>query len=282
MAETSVFQFTDFRAYLNTAMARTTKTGRRLSLDEIADRLGYRSARSVAMVLKGQRLPSAEMALRFGKDLRLSHQEQLYFNLLIALAKNKQSGKSIDSVSKQLEKLNPKIAGQVFVDPTVFSYVARWYHFVIKQLIATPGFQEDAEWIRQKLRRKVRLSEVREAIAVLEKLGFVERTAAGKLTAVKKHTATTTDIPSTAIRSHHRQMLARAADALEEQSVHEREMTSVTLQFEASDLPEAKKRIREFRDAFNKDFSSSNAQGVWQINIQFFEHTKRGKRETAN
>ncbi len=273
----SVFNFSNYRDFLRASATRPPRSqgSRRYTLEEWSRKLGYRSPRSIAMVLKGQRLPSAEMVLKLSKNLRLSRAEQVYFDLLVSLERNRRSGKGTDHVLGELERLHPKIAGETHLTFENFAYISRWYCLVIKQLIATPSFREDLAWIRRRLRRKISLSEIQAAIQTLLKLKLVERTRQGRLTVREKTISTGTDILSAAIQLHHKQMITRAAEAITEQNVNAREITSVTLRMDPKRIDEAKKRIREFRDLFNKDFSSDQSEAIWQINLQLFEHTDR-------
>ena len=43
-------------------------------------------------------------------------------------------------------------------------------------------------------------------------------------------------------------------------------------------LNEAKQMIRSFRDQFHQAFESDGGDSVYQLNIQFFEHTKGGEK----
>jgi hypothetical protein len=65
----TVFEFDDFRAYLNHVRSHYPGMKRPITLERWAKKLNYRSPRSIAMVLKGQRLPSEDLVLAFSHDL---------------------------------------------------------------------------------------------------------------------------------------------------------------------------------------------------------------------
>ncbi len=68
-------------------------------------------------------------------------------------------------------------------------------------------------------------------------------------------------------------MAHRAIDALQEQTVEDREFCTGALRFDRRRTEEAKKVIREFREAFVSNFASDGVEDVAQVNVQFFFHT---------
>ena len=69
-------------------------------------------------------------------------------------------------------------------------------------------------------------------------------------------------------------MLARAIESIDEDDFENREITSVTLRFDPDQIVAAKNAIRQFRDNFHKQFESIRSEHVYQVNLQFFEHTQ--------
>jgi uncharacterized protein (TIGR02147 family) len=141
-------------------------------------------------------------------------------------------------------------------------------------MISLPDFKDSANWISRRLRNKITPEQARQAVSTMIRLGVLKRHPDSQhIFAAKTSLMTSEDIPSDAIRSHHRQMLERAFEALEEQDVLNREFTSATLAFDRKDIAEAKTMIRDFRDKFHKRFETKHANSVFQMNMAFFEHT---------
>src|SRR5438270_7004452 len=110
MKTESIFQFKDYQAYFqHLRSARVAAGKRRLTYRDWARRIGYRSPRGIAMVFKGQRLPSAEMVARLASDLKLSAPERKYLTLLVRLDRLKRRGKDVREVLLKLEALDPLI-----------------------------------------------------------------------------------------------------------------------------------------------------------------------------
>ncbi len=269
----SIFRFQSYRDYLNVVAERYRgRKDRPFTLNMWAKRLGYRSPRAIAMVLKGQRLPSQDMIEAFSRDLKLSILEKRYFELLVRMERSKERGQALEAVVAELKQTAPQDAAAT-IGLDQFTYISAWYCLAIKQLVGTTSFREDLAWIRKRLRNKLTEAEVRDAIATMIKIGVLARGADGKLAVVGGPLVTASDLPSHALRSHHREMMERAREALVEQKVDQREFTGLTLKVDRRRIAEAKEEIRKFRDRFNERFGDGHADAVYQLNVQFFEHT---------
>jgi uncharacterized protein (TIGR02147 family) len=268
----TVFEFDDFRAYLNYVRSHYPGMRRPITLERWAKKLNYRSPRSIAMVLKGQRLPSEDLVLAFSNDLGHSENERRYFELLVR--KEKHIDNVPKAVSEELLKLNPRLVRRKPLDGEIFTYVSAWQNYVIGQFFQVPGFSGDADYIVDRLGGKLTREEVLSSLQLLEKLKIIERDAeTGKLRAATAPLITMEDIPSAAVRRHHIEQMDQAKSALQTQPMMEREFTCLTLRVNRKKLPEIKKFIREFRDKFDKDFFDENSEDVSQLNLQFFFHT---------
>jgi uncharacterized protein (TIGR02147 family) len=144
----------------------------------------------------------------------------------------------------------------------------------IKQLISTPTFIEDEQWIYRRLRKKVSIGQIKIAIKDLEELNIIGRNESGKLVVLKHGLITSNDISSSVIKKHHAGMIELAKLALIEQEVKERQINSTTLKIKTEDISDAKRYIFEFIKDFASRFNTNNSDNIHQLNVQFFELTK--------
>ena len=108
----------------------------------------------------------------------------------------------------------------------------------------------------------------------MEELKITGRDHNQKLIVLKKGLLTTNDISSAAIVCHHHGMIQRAVEVLDEESIHERQVSSLTFKMPKSHLPKAKEKLFKFLSEFNKEFATENSEEIFQLNIQLFSHTK--------
>ncbi|POB14120.1 DUF4423 domain-containing protein [Halobacteriovorax sp. DA5] len=237
-----------------------------------ANRLGYKSPSSLTMVIKGQRPPSLEMINALCEDLQMNMKEKQYFMLLVQLEKAQKKNKETKEILEKIAAINPKDKATA-LSLKEFNAISDWYYLAIKQLISMPSFIEEEEWIYLKLRKKVAINQIRYAIETMLETKTIGRNDDGRLIVLKEGLITTNDVPSSAIKRHHYGMINRALEAIQEQPVDERQITSVTMKVKESDVTAAKKYIFDFIKDFNEKFSTNEADNLYQLNTQFFSHT---------
>lgn len=276
-----IFDFTDYSDYLNMYVKEYGKYSHGpYNLKNWAKRLGYRSPSSLAMVLNKQRLPTWRMIASFSEDFKLVKNERRYFELLVELERRKKAGESVQEILKEAKKLSGlKEYQQINFDH--FTVVSDWYCLVIKRLISKKNFVQDVDWIFKALRRKISKAKIKEAIDSLINVGMLERSRNGKLIDSSPKSHTGNEIPSTAIKSHHKGMINQSLTALEEQTVENRIFQGLTLNMDKKeDLDSAFEDVREFINKFNNKYSKDNVgESVYQLNVQLFEHTNSDEEE---
>jgi uncharacterized protein (TIGR02147 family) len=243
------------------------------TLDNWAAWLGYKSPRSISMVLSGYRLPTPQLIEKFSSELKLDGSEHRCFELMVKLEKERRAGNDYQEILEEIKRINP---GRVFEEELTkkkFSFVSNWYFLVLKQMVSMKWFKESPEYLSEVLRNKVSPSEISTALKTMLDLGVLKRNPGNGALENSHNVQTTTDVPDAAIRRHHRQMGHRAIDALVEQPVDKREFCTATMAMDPAKMGEAKKMIREFRNKFIENFSTKDGGDVVQMNIQFFSHT---------
>jgi uncharacterized protein (TIGR02147 family) len=273
--EGTLFDFKDYREYLTKVMMPNGPYQQKGSnLSRWSKRLGHSSPSLLSMVLKGERTPSDDLVEKLVQELKLNRSEANFLRLRVKIERLDRKGKSTEELRDEIESLVKSVSKvkRAVVGLSAFESIAQWYCVVIKQLIEIGDFVEDHDWICRRLRNKIRPHQAKKAIEHLEALGTISRGDDGKLFVV--HAITTpTEIPSPAIVQHHLGMMDRAKEAIEEQTVADRCFRSVTLKARPEDMPKVKKEISDFIEMMNEKYAADEAQSVYQLNIQYFEHT---------
>jgi uncharacterized protein (TIGR02147 family) len=126
------------------------------------------------------------------------------------------------------------------------------------------------------LSKKLGLSsvEVRSALSNLIRVGLVNEIN-GTLQTTEKNLASSSGTKSSALRKFHKEILERATLAIENQSIEERDFSSMTLCIDPKYMNEAKSRIKEFRREMSQFLETSGTPSdVYALNIQFFKLSK--------
>lgn len=149
-----------------------------------------------------------------------------------------------------------------------FEVIANWYHFALLELLKGCGPDLPATILAERL--QLSTLEVKAAIQRLIKVGILSRTQ-GKLKILSESNIFGGDIPSSAIRRFHDQLVGRARSAIHTQTPDQRHLSSLILAFNRADFKRAQDRIRDFVSKFNEEFESSSGKDVHCLALQFFQ-----------
>ncbi|MBS1971265.1 MAG: DUF4423 domain-containing protein [Bdellovibrionales bacterium] len=157
------------------------------------------------------------------------------------------------------------------LEEDVFRLIADWHYVAVLNLANIKNNQARPEWIAERLGIKV--EEAEDAIERLQRLKLV-RKAHGRLVQTGRDLATTTDIPSAAIRKHHSQNLRLAEEALHNVPVDFREFSSVTVAANLEKLSAVKQILLKTRKKINDLLETGEPSEVYTLSFQLFPLTK--------
>lgn len=275
MNRVSVYDYSDYRSFLNSVLQDRKSVKSDFSVGMWAKRMGLESTTSLNMILRGQRNPGRKILRRMESYFNFTPKEALYFDHLVDLAKTHSDGSEKLYLMEQLKKLHPK--GEFhLLNEDEFSCMSNWYFFAIREMVKLKDFQEDISWISLKLKTKVKPKQIKEAIQTMLRVGLLDRNRkTKKLEIVHKRYTTSDDIASEALKRFHEQMLKRSIESIRNVNVEKREITGSTLSIPTENMEKAKKLIRNFQDEFCKLVEADkNSDAVYQLNVQFFPLTK--------
>lgn len=272
--------YTDLGVHKGSALKKQS-SGRphKMTLEKLALALGYKSPSSLSMLATGQRLPSKELLEKLMTLWKLPAQQKKVLRLQLEIDKKNQKGKDTLKLLSDLKKADPQ-AHFTTLNMDVFESIKDWHYYAIQYFAGAPSFSEDPEELSRLLRRKVSPAKVKKALAHLEKIGTLKRNPiTQKLERTLEATETTHDIPSAAIRHHHKGMIGLALDAIDEQSVENRSLSALTFRVDPKSIPEIKKRIFEFTKLICDSYANDSADILYQMNLQLFELTQLSAKD---
>lgn len=235
------------------------------SLRAFAKKLQISSA-ALSEIMNGKRRVSAKMASRFAARLTLNPEES---EKILAAFRRQEEG------PKRPRPPQAPIRDSVQLSMDHFKVISDWYHFGILSLSETEDFRSAPEWIAHRL--GIRLVEAKEALARLERLEMLERDPKGRLKATGVQYTTTDEIANLSLIKSHGQNLELARQSLEQDPLHERDFTAMTMAIDPDLLPEAKKRIRQFRAELCAFLESGKKKEVYKMCMQLMP-LSRGTR----
>lgn len=276
MAELNLFEYTDYRRYLKDFYSSQKQASSTFSFRVFALRAKLSSPNYLKLVIDGQRRITDKNLPNFIRGLKLSRNEADYFRNLVFY----QEADDVEAKTMHLREL-VKIRGRVSREAKTlerdrFEILRTWHPWVIREMVLMADFRPDPEWISRRLRHKVTPAEVADALALLERLEFIRRE--GENYKVSEPLITTgDDISLLLLNNLHRQFFEFAIQSVMNDKGPEKMVSGVTIAIPASRLPEVKAVVREFRQEFNKRFSTSEGNdSVYHLSIAVFPLTKGG------
>ncbi len=260
-----MLEYENYRDFLQDELVRRTSVNRSYSLRAFARSLGLSSG-ELSEILSGKRILSTKSAIKISKAMGLSSMELKHLLRLVNKSKdpdfNKEEYKDLLSSNFSQQKLSSD----------QFDIVSEWYHFAILNLAECRDFEWSYTYISKKL--NIKPYEVKVAIDKMVNVGLIEKTVSkqGKISykVSEKYVMSGEDIPSKAVRNYHRQILQKAIESLEVQTVEERDITGIGLTIDKKDLIKIKKEISDFQDMIVEKYSKGKKARVYKLEMALF------------
>lgn len=158
------------------------------------------------------------------------------------------------------------------LDLDTFQVISDWYHYAILSALELPNAKFEAKWLSKAL--GISLTQAKLAMDRLQRLGLVEEQK-GKWKQSSKPLAVNNAQSTIATRTFHKQLLDKAKEAIDTTAFDARDMSSTTFAMHESQIPYAKKRIREFRRQLAAELEAMAApSAVYNLTVQIFPVTK--------
>ena len=214
---------------------------------------------------------SAQSASAIIPKLKLSDQESEFFILSVE-AEHSRSIVRKQQARNHLQQFHI-MTGFTDLDLEKFKIISDWYHNALLELMNLHHFESNTEWMADQL--GLDLETTVAALNRLEKFNLISRDSK-KWTVCHDNTVVDGKTPSREIREYHSQVLEKAVASIEDQSMSERDISSVTLAIDESDFPKVQKKIQEFRRGLAHELASSTSKNrIYNLSVQFFPLSKK-------
>ncbi len=274
-----IFEYLDYRQFLRDFYEYQKANEYGFSFRAFSRRAGLRSSNYLNLVMKGERNLTPEMAGRFAQGCGLKKEEADYFCELVAFNQARTAAER-NRCHERLSRFK-QYRSIHQLDAAQSAYHSTWYVPAIRELAARPDFRDDPKWIARVLQPGITPSQARKALGTLCDLGLLVRGRKGKIRQAQSLVTTGAGPQGLHVVNYHREMLARAADALDSIPRDERELSALTLCVSHEVMMQLKERINEFRrELLQMSELEGEPERVVQINFQLFPMSK--KREDSD
>lgn len=230
-------------------------------------------------ILQGKRHLSAEGIEQFISFFRFKSAKSEYFRELVAYNKANREDE-LKRHFESLQKMRPAAKRQI--DEARYRYFQMWYFPMIRSAIDVFEYysHEQAESLGSLCHPKLSATQVVDALNNLESLGLVKKTSSGRIIPSEAHLSTGDRWQSAAIQDYQRQMIEHAKNALNSISREKRDISTITLALDSSQLERIQAILAEARSSIVRQVGampSNECDAVYQLNIQFFPVMQKDK-----
>jgi len=247
------------------------------------------SPASLSLFLAQKKIPSLQVSERILKKLMLSPQERSAF--VESVLRSQQSRALTKPRREHRVDAHVEFAHAQAVQEEHYQVISEWYHFAILELTFLPN-APSAESFSEWASRQLGISAIESRVAVdrLESLGYLMLSKSGSGSQYRKTQilVSTQTLPGAAERTseaHKRrqaQILQLSKISLFEDDLSVRDHSSMTMAIDPAKIPEAKKKIQEFRRELCRFLEGGAQTQVFELNISLFGLTHENREEVSS
>ena len=267
-----IADYTDYRCFLK-AFYEDAKAKAPFTYQRFSDLAGIKSKGYLHNVMKGSRKLDTSCVLGLAKAMKLDKHETEYLECLVGM----DNARTLDERNHFHERLRAiRSKGRKAWQPQIlrndqYDYFAKQHYTVVRGILGLAPFKEDYALLGRNLRPRLTLSQARDAVHLLLRLGLVRRTELGVVELVDKTIATPREVSSLAVQNYHRQAGELAMKALNDLPSDKRNFASMTLGISSrgykmvvDEMLQLRRRLLKMAEA------DEGADRVYQLNLQLF------------
>lgn len=226
-------------------------------------------------VLKGRCGISSAVASRIAEALKLGSEESAFFADLVE-SKHARSRADREAALKRVQQFKADPFNRQSGAESVPLF-EKWYYVAALEFLTMRKGEVEAEDIAEGL--GIEIEQAHEALSRLLTSGQIRREA-GYFARNENYLFAETAVPSAVIRGFHKQILERAAIALDTQAMDQRKPLSTVLTFDTRRLQEAMAFLDEMdKEFFNRFEAKVETDSVYAFALQLFRIDKPEGRQ---
>lgn len=269
----SIYDYVDFATFLSASIEAKRLDRKTFSLRNFTKRIGLKAPSLLTMVMSGERQPSPALLQKVCAALHLSKKDTNYATVLVAFHRAKSPNEKA-YLAEQLVALKPRQNG-LLLELHQLRLFSNWCYGALLLLPELTDFNPSIDWISKRLGGHITPSEVREALHMLVELKVIDMKSDGSYRRIHSHAESPSNVPIEIVRRWHKQMLERAKDAIDHQTVAERFFVGTSLTFDPAKISEVQEYLDNVRKDFQNRFASGTTQEIYHLAVHFFRLTTR-------
>lgn len=267
-----VFDYRDFRKYLQAYYDYEKARNPRLSHRFIAVKVGATSSGWFSDLIKGRIGLSSTRFPGLVKFLGLGDKETDYFEALVAFA---QAGSNQEKLRHFDKMLGFREVQWDLLGKEKFEFYSNWYYAAVREILFYLDFTDDYKKLASTLTPSITEHQARQAIRTLEKLQLIKKNEKGFYKPTSSNIKKDPDIKTVLLMRYHLKNLELAGEALKGFSKEVRDISALTVGLTAQGFQKASQEVQALRKkllALEK--KGEGPRRVYQSNFQLFPVTE--------
>jgi uncharacterized protein (TIGR02147 family) len=274
----SVFNYTDYRAFIKDFYLDRKRTVRRYSYRALCGDAGIKSPGHLMLILSGKANVSTDLAQRLCAAMDLNKRESGFFLGLVEFNQAQSHDEKKDALEKMLSLEKTPVR---LVSADQYKYYQTWYHSAIRALVEFVDVKDDYDHLAGMVEPPITPPQARRSVALMLKLGLITRDENGFLRPAEAGVDTGVQGGSTAIVNYGLSTIDLARRAVRDMPAEERKFSWVTVGVSAKGYGAILDKIRKFRADVAEIAAADSAERVYQVNMQVFPLSKPRKSGEA-
>jgi uncharacterized protein (TIGR02147 family) len=267
-----IFSYTDYRHFIKDHCEDLRKEKPFFSYRYIAQKAELKSTGFISWVVSGKRSLSLNLAHKICTIFKLGKRETDYFLLLV---NHNQSSSGTEQQHYLDRMLAFRSTRTDIVNRDQDQYYSKWYYSAIRELVSISRITDEQD-IAANLRPSITRSEAKDALALLCRLDIIRKKSDGTFERTSSAIRAGHDVDPAIIHGFQLVTMQLGQSSLSRFDKEERDVSTLTVSCNASDLPRIKECIRKMRSEITEiACESNNANQVFHINIQAFPLSRK-------
>ena len=269
-----IFQFTNFRKYLDEYQAARVQTDPDFTRAGACALLGLPKTRSYYNdIVKGKKL-SSRMIPKFVEVLGLNKKEARYFETMVNMDQAKTATER-NVFFEDLLKQHPD--SHRILNEDAYEYYNHWYNSVLFTALEVVDVSDDLEPIQKLISPKVSVGTLKRSLELLERLGFVRKNERGFWKSCRDTVSSGAYNNSDLVRQYQLQCFELSKQALLANDERSSDMATFTFSVSDDAFRAIAKEIHGLKARVRKIImlDKKKATGVHQLNVHLFTNLKK-------
>jgi len=269
----AIFEFIDYRKYLEAYYNEQKQATSYFSYRYFSQKACIRSPSFLKHVIDGKRNLTRLVIEKFATTLKLNRKESLYFRNLVLFNQAKTAEEKQEHYAV-LKTLTGSVV-EAILNNEQHIYFEKWYNPIIRELLCLYNFHDNYKLLAHMLEPPISVPDAKKAVALLVRLNLVKQDPGGRYSQTSRAITVDERLSSIIVRSFARDMVQRAAKALDEFDKTQRHISGMTMSVSDATYSVVVEEINAFKDRIKTIVGrDGNGTRVCQMNVSFFPVSK--------